>query len=215
MASSTEPHWASSALVVIDVQNDFLDDGALPVPGTRDILPALADLMAAYRAADLPIVHVVRLYSGDDVDTVRRDELTSGELDAARPGSPGSQIPDTVAEVDLEPSTLLAGQFQVVAGDEVILFKPRWSAFHRTALDPWLREREVDTVVIAGCNLPNCPRATAFDATSLDYRVVLAQDATSGGTPERLADLERIGVIRRDAHEVAAALPGTQHEVSA
>lgn len=74
------------------------------------------------------------------------------------------------------------------------MFKPRWSAFYRTSLDEHLRDLGVNTVVVAGCNLPNCPRATLFDASERDYRAVLVTDATSQVTPERLADLALIGV---------------------
>jgi nicotinamidase-related amidase len=52
----------------------------------------------------------------------------------------------------------------------------------------------VDTVVVAGCNLPNCPRATLFEAGERDFRTVLAVDAVSQASPERLADLAGIGV---------------------
>jgi nicotinamidase-related amidase len=58
-------------------------------------------------------------------------------------------------------------------------------------LDQHLRDRDVTTVVVAGCNLPNCPRATLFDASQRDYRTALVQDATSQVTDERLQDLTR------------------------
>ena len=74
------------------------------------------------------------------------------------------------------------------------MWKPRWSAFHRTPLDDHLRRLGVDTVVLAGCNFPNCPRATLFDASQRDYRVVVVEDATSRVTPERLADAVALGV---------------------
>ena len=74
------------------------------------------------------------------------------------------------------------------------MFKPRWSAFYRTALEEHLHDLAVNTVVVAGCNLPNCPRATLFDASERDFRAALVTDATSQVTPERLADLALIGV---------------------
>ena len=96
--------------------------------------------------------------------------------------------------IDLDCEALLAGQAQNVGANEVIMFKPRWSAFYRTGLDRHLRDHGVTTVVIAGCNLPNCPRATLFDASERDYRSVLVADATSQITPSRLQDLQLIGV---------------------
>jgi nicotinamidase-related amidase len=86
------------------------------------------------------------------------------------------------------------------------LFKPRWSAFHRTPLEAWLRARDVTTVVVAGCNLPNCPRASLFDASERDFRTVLVKDAVSQATDERLEDLSRIGVNLVGVDEIRDAM---------
>jgi nicotinamidase-related amidase len=139
----------------------------------------------------------VRLYAGDDVDLVRRTLVASGSGPVA-PGAAGSQILEALRPAgtsDLDHERLLRGEAQHLGPDEVVLWKPRWSAFFRTPLDAHLRTRNVDTVVIAGCNFPNCPRATAFDASELDYRTILAADALSGATPDRLDEMERIGVL--------------------
>jgi len=61
-------------------------------------------------------------------------------------------------------------------------------------------------VVVAGCNLPNCPRATLFDASERDLRAVLVTDTVSQSTPERLADFRLIGVNLLTAEQVVAAL---------
>ncbi|WP_425584404.1 isochorismatase family protein, partial [Tsukamurella soli] len=68
----TAPQWDSSALLVIDVQHDFVT-GPSAVAGTADRIPALARLVAAFRGARRPIVHVVRMYApgGSDVDAPR------------------------------------------------------------------------------------------------------------------------------------------------
>ena len=192
----TAPHFASSALLVIDVQVDFLDGAAWTIAGTSDRLPRMAELVTAYRSAARPIVHAVRLYDGDDVDLVRRAALRQGAR-MVRPGSPGAQIapqllPDP--ELALDSDALLAAELQKLGDNEVVMWKPRWSAFHRTSLDDHLRRLGVDTIVLAGCNFPNCPRATFFDASQRDYRVVVVEDATSRVTPERLADAVALGV---------------------
>ncbi|CAM3689258.1 cysteine hydrolase family protein [Tsukamurella strandjordii] len=202
----TSPHWDRAALVLIDVQNDFVD-GASPIPGTAEVIPALGRLLAAFRAAGRPVVHVVRLYApgGSDVDPVRRAAVEGGARIAA-PGSAGADLPRDLVADRLDADLLLAGRPQQVGVDEVVLFKPRWSAFHRTALDEHLRGRGVDTVVVAGCNLPNCPRATLFDASERDYRAVVVADATSQATEQRLADLRLIGVEVLTTSQVEAAL---------
>ncbi|MCE5292374.1 MAG: cysteine hydrolase [Nocardiaceae bacterium] len=207
MPDYTEPHWRSAALVIIDVQRDFLDDGVMPVAGTSGVLPELARLVTAFRAAGRPICHVVRLYEpdGSDVDLLRRAQIEGGARIAA-PGSAGAELPAELLDVPLDTESLLRGELQQVGAREIIMFKPRWSAFHRTQLQEWLDENGCDTVVVAGCNLPNCPRATLFDASERDFRAVLASDAVSQCTDERLADLSRIGVHLSTVVEIAGAL---------
>lgn len=190
----TAPDLARSALVLIDVQNDFVS-GAAAVPGTAALVDTMAELAATFRAAHRPVVHVVRLYvpGGSDVDPPRRAAVESGQQIAA-PHTDGAAIPTTLLGHPLDYDSLLAGGVQHVAPGEVVLFKPRWSAFFRTELDAHLRDAGVNTVVVAGCNLPNCPRATLFDASARDYRAAVVTDATSQVTNERLDDLELIGV---------------------
>ncbi len=200
------PEWSSSALVMIDVQHDFVD-GPSAIPGTAERIGAMAGLVRAFRGARRPIIHIVRSYQAgeSDVDTVRRDAIESGDA-AVQPGTQGARIPSTLVDADPDWELLRSGAPQQVGADEFLLCKPRWSAFHRTPLAALLRELGVTTVVVAGCNLPNCPRATLFDATERDYRAVLVTDATSQTTPERLADLELIGVQLSTVDEVSAAL---------
>ncbi|MDM7854962.1 cysteine hydrolase family protein [Cellulomonas alba] len=205
----TSLHVDRAALVVIDVQTDFVD-GSATVPGTAEVLPRLAQLIRAFRAAGRPVAHVVRLYvpGSADVDTVRRAAVEGGAQIVA-PGTPGAQIPAVLtggAAVELDAGLLLAGGLQELGAREVVVGKQRWSAFHRTGLDAWLAAQDVDSVVVAGCNLPNCPRATLFDASERDYRTALVVDATSQTTPERLADLTLIGVNLVTTDELAARL---------
>lgn len=210
MTDHTAPHWDRSALVVVDLQRDFLDDGPAAVPGTTGVIPNVAALVDSFRRAGRPIVHVIRLYApgSSDVDLPRRLAIERGAR-VVPPGSDGSQLADGVAPpgVRLDPDQLLAGKAQPIGPNEVVIFKPRWSAFHRTELESLLRAQGCDTVVVAGCNLPNCPRATLFDASERDFRAVLVTDAVSQTSPERLADLERIGVALRTTAEVVSASP--------
>ncbi len=53
----TTPHWPTSALVIIDLQRDFIDaGGALPVPGTAEVVKSVSSLAQAFRVAGRPIV---------------------------------------------------------------------------------------------------------------------------------------------------------------
>ena len=210
MTDYLDPEWGAAVLVLIDVQRDFVD-GAAVIPGTADRLAAMTALADRFRSAGRPIVHVVRSYrpGESDVDAVRRSAIEAG-VAAVQPGTPGADIPVelTPRAVDLDWEALRRGGFQEIGPGEWVMYKPRWSAFHRTGLDERLRDLGATTLVVAGCNLPNCPRATLFDASERDYRTVLATDATSQATRERLADLELIGVRLRTVEQIAEGLHG-------
>ncbi len=202
------PQLAHSALLVIDTQVDFVNGGAFPIPGTTQVLPAITRLLHAYRSAGLPIVHVVRLYDGDDVDLPRRT-LIAGGAPIARPDTAGSQIvpelrPDHAEP--LRPEILLGGECQALAEREWAMWKPRWGAFHRTPLDDHLRHLDVTTVVIAGCNYPNCPRAAIYGASERDYRVLIVSDAISGVAPHHLEEASRMGVVSAPSGDVTEHL---------
>ena len=204
------PHWTSSALVTVDVQRDTLDGGALEIAGTSRALDAMAGLVRAFRGARRPIVHVVRLYlpDGSNAEPVRRAVIAGGGP-MLQPGGEGSQLaapllPDP--SVELDHARLLAGGLQHLGDDEVVLYKPRWGAFYGTALDAHLHDLGVDTVVVCGANFPNCPRATIYEASERDLRIVVAEDALSGLYPKGADELRAIGVVLMSAAAVADGL---------
>ncbi len=204
----TSPELDRSALIVIDTQVDFCDGGTSPIPGTTAVLPAIAQLLAAYRSVNRPIIHVVRLYDGDDVDLPRRAAIAVG-APIVRPGSAGSQIAPTLLTENtgpLDAATLLAGHPQQLDEREWAMWKPRWNAFHRTPLDQHLTCEGVSTVVLAGCNYPNCPRATVYGASERDYRVLLIDDAISGVQPHHLEEAALLGVDHAPASHTATTL---------
>jgi nicotinamidase-related amidase len=198
------PHWKTAALITIDVQRDFLSDGAYAIAGTTEVLPNLELLTGAFRASGRPIVHIVRLYpaDGQDVDRVRRTLVGSG-ADFVKPGTPGRLLPPGLAPGDeLDDEVLLRGEAQPLGPREWALFKPRWGAFYRTRLDELLAAHDVDTVVFAGCNLPNCPRASIIEAHERDYRVVLVTDAVSQAGDQGFREIAGLGTVLYDTAEV-------------
>ncbi len=197
----TRPLAGSAALVLIDVQRDFLDlpsnDTPMPVAGTGAAIPAMAKLATAFRERGRPIVHVIRLYrpDGSNVEPVRRQSIEHGARVAA-PGSAGSQIPGELLPnvVELDHQLLLAGGFQQVGPGEHVMYKPRWGAFYDTGLGGHLRESGSNTLVFAGCNFPNCPRASIYEASERDFRIVLVSDAVSGLYDRGIEECRAIGV---------------------
>jgi nicotinamidase-related amidase len=86
---------------------------------------------------------------------------------------------------------------------EYALYKPRWGAFYRTRLEELLAAHHVDTLVFAGCNLPNCPRASIFEAHERDYRVVLVADAVSQVSDQGLREVAGLGTVLCTTAEAA------------
>lgn len=72
-------------------------------------------------------------------------------------------------------------------------------AFYRTSLEEHLRALSVETILVCGCNFPNCPRTTIYEASERDFRIVLVPDATSGVYARGLDELRGIGVDVSDA----------------
>jgi len=197
--------------LTIDVQEDFSRPGAATeIPGTGKRIPAMKRVLEAYRELKLPVIHVVRLYSADggNADLCRRAQIEAGRRIAA-PGTPGSEVVGQLKpnpRVRLDAAVLLSGKLQRLGHREWAMYKPRWDAFFGTSLEARLRRRRVDTVVIVGCNFPNCPRATAYGASMRDFRVMLVADAVSGTYKRGLDELRRIGVETPSVRECLAWL---------
>ena len=164
------PDMKHSALLIIDVQRNFtLAGSAIESPDTLQAVPQIKRLVQGYREVALPIVHVIRLYhkDGSNVDLCRRHAIESGKRMIISE-SDGAELMD---ELKLSPDIrsnselLLSGTLQQVGSMEWIMYKPRWGAYYNTILEKYLHNIGVNTVVVGGCNFPNCPRATIYEAS--------------------------------------------------
>lgn len=195
----TEPDPTSAALLTIDVQRDFsVPGGPAEVPGTAEAIRAMRQVVDHFRRSRRPIIHVVRLYrpDGSNVDLSRRALVAEGQQLVA-PGTEGAELvdglkPDPTVALDAE--WLLSGRLQQVGETEWIMYKPRWGAFFQTPLAEHLNRLGVDSVVVCGCNFPNCPRTTVYEASERDFRLALVSDATSGLYARGENELADIGV---------------------
>lgn len=209
MDLSLEPHFASAALITIDTQVDTLDGQPLEIPGTSLMVPRLAELCRGFRESGRRIVHVVRLYlsDGTNAEPLRRSLVTSSPV--LRPGTPGRLLAPGLAPIehlDLDDELLLQGGIQRLGPSEAVIYKPRWGAFYGTPLHSFLQSEEIDTLVFAGCNYPNCPRTSIYEASERDYRIVLAEDATSGLYDRGRSEMTDLGVILQTAEQVIDCL---------
>jgi len=193
----TEPNFQSSAIITIDTQCDTLEGRPLEIPGTSAALPNMRRLLDAYRQKKMPIVHIVRIYKADgsNVDLCRKKAVENGTKILLE-GSPGCELAFELFQnnVNLDYGLLLSGRVQAIDDYEAVIYKPRWGAFYKTPLESHLRKLGVDTLVFLGCNFPNCPRTSIYEASERDFKTVLVEDAVSGLYQKGKEELLNIGV---------------------
>jgi nicotinamidase-related amidase len=193
----TSPEHHRSALITIDVQRDTLDGQSFEIAGTSVAVSRMTQAVRLFRAKSQPIIHVVRLYKpdGSNADLCRRLTLEQGTR-VFIAGSNGSQLAEPLlpaASVMLDVDRLLSGQMQEIGPSEWIMYKPRWGAFFATDFEKHLRSLQVSTLVFAGCNFPNCPRTSIYEASERDFRIVILEDGLSGLYPKGREEMENIG----------------------
>lgn len=210
MSEFTRPEFHALALVTIDMQRDFLKGQPCEIAGTSEALPQMSLLVKAFRAAGHPIVHMVRLYKADgsNVDLCRRRMVADG-ASIVRPGEIGSELaaellPDHCAR--LEHELLLSGVPQALGEKEWVFYKPRWGAFFQTTLAEHLYALGITTLAFCGCNFPNCPRTSIYEASERDYRIVLVEDAISGLYDQGRKEMVNIGVVMMSTEELTMAI---------
>lgn len=153
------------AILIIDMLNDFANkEGALYCPGSEKIIPNLQELLKWVRAREddnIQIVHIQEAHRKHDADfRVRPRHAVAGTW--------GS---DFIKELYPE-------------GDEYIVPKRRHSGFAYTDLDLYLREENIDTVVVTGVWTNVCVRSTATDALARAYKVITLSDGCHSKTDE-------------------------------
>ena len=148
------------AVVVIDFTLAYTTPGSAffaegVVRAVRDTVP----LLAAARAAGVPVIHTKVLYhpSGADGGWFVRKVPALRKL---VPGEPLAEIDPAVAPLP----------------DEVVIVKQYPSPFFGTPLAPMLTALGVDTLILAGCSTSGCVRAGALDGVQHGYRVVVPRE---------------------------------------
>ena len=205
-----KPDFSSAALITIDTQKDVLDGQPFEISGTTAVLPQMQTLLQGFRKHNKPIVHIVRIYKkdGSNVDLCRRKAVIQGAQILIE-NTPGCELADELLEnppVPLDHQKLLSGSIQKVSTNEVIIYKPRWGAFYLTPLDTHLKRLHVSTLIFIGCNYPNCPRTSIYQASERDYKIVLVEDAVSGLYPIGLTEMKNIGVFLMKSSDVLARI---------
>lgn len=170
-AAAPLPEGSRTALLVIDMQRDFVESGApREVPGASEIISAVANAAGRMRVQGDLIVWISRAYSADgsNVEAARRPKFMKSPYAVA--GTRGAELVS-----GLEPSP-----------EDLNLVTPSYSAFFRTDLDLKLREAGVSKIVGCGVDLSRCVRATLVEAVSLGYECSVLATAVASRNDQAL-----------------------------
>jgi biuret amidohydrolase len=173
-----------TALVIIDMQRDFLEPGGFGETLGNDVTllqravgPCRAALEAA-RGAGMLVVHTREGHRGDLSDAPPAKVARGAP--SKRIGDPG---PMGRILVRGEPGHDIVAALAPVAGEPVI-DKPGKGAFHATELDQVLRGRGIDTLLVCGVTTEVCVHTTIREANDRGYRCVALADACASYFPE-------------------------------
>ena len=154
---------AGDALVVADIQNDFLPGGALGVSGGDEIVPILLRYVDRFQSRGLPIIATRDWHPPNHCSFHARGGIWPEHCVA---GSSGAEPP---AAFGLPPETLII--HKATSPD-----KEAYSAFDGTTLDAELRSAGVRRLFIGGLATDYCVLNTVRDAMSLGYPTILLLD---------------------------------------
>ena len=171
-----------NALIVVDVQNDFLPGGALAVPQGDEIVPLLNALLPRFdHVVATQDWHPANHGSFATMHPGRRpgDVITlGGERQHLWPphcvqGTRGAEFPTALDRARFE------AVFQKGTDPEIDSYSGFFDNGHRkaTGLAPWLWDHDVDEVFIAGLATDYCVKYSALDASSLGFHTAVVVDA--------------------------------------
>ncbi len=147
------------ALLIIDmVKDNFEESKNMPItPLARQIIGPINGLISAFRKEGWPIVFPTDAFNKEDF--IFKGRMKPHSL----AGTEGAEIIDELDRRD----------------DDFWLPKPVFSAFFKTELDKWLKERGVTLCAVAGISTNVCVLTTVFDAISHGFNTVLLEDCTA------------------------------------
>ncbi|MCC6890923.1 MAG: cysteine hydrolase [Hyphomicrobiales bacterium] len=156
-----------TALVVIDVQNDFCSP---EFPAHKQILSPLQKLISEARRAGVPLVYTQAVHN-DKTDSAvwkSRYRLRPHRNQTCRIGTPGVDFHPTVRP----------------APEDIIVQKHRYSAFIGTDLELILRAQRIETLLFTGIATNVCVEAAARDAFQRDFWTIMVSDCMAAHSEE-------------------------------
>lgn len=172
------------ALVIIDMQRDFLEVGGFgdalgnEVTRLQKIVPTLKQLLTTFRELNLPIIHTLECHKPDLSDCpVSKLNRGKGSLKIGDVGPMGRIL------VYGEPGNGIIPELAPLPG-EIIIPKPGKGSFCRTPLEAILQEKGITHLIITGVTTEVCVQTTMREANDRGYECLLVEDATESYFPE-------------------------------
>ncbi len=175
---------ATTAVIVIDMQRDFIEKGGFgaalgnDVTPLQAIVPATARLIAAARKAGLPVIHTRECHKPDlsDCPPAKRNRGAP----SLRIGDPGPMGRILIAG---EPGAEIVAELAAAPG-EIVIDKPGKGAFYATDLGDHLAQLGTNSLIFAGVTTEVCVQTTMREANDRGFMCLLAEDATESYFPE-------------------------------
>jgi nicotinamidase-related amidase len=169
------PRGQRPVILVIDAMYTFTGDHPEPILDSIEKhwtscgefswagVSSIAALLQGARPHGIPIVYTVMEQRADGFDRAKADRGSSVR-DGKRPTDLiGSYANEVVAEI-------------APADEDIVITKPKPSAFFGTPLVSYLTYLQADTVILTGCVTSGCVRAAAVDASSYNYKVIVPEE---------------------------------------
>jgi nicotinamidase-related amidase len=175
---------ARTALIVIDMQRDFIEPGGFgeslgnDVSRLAAIVPTVGRLIAGFRVAGVPVIHTMECHRPDlsDCPPSKRERGSP----ARRIGDPGSMGRLLISG---EPGTAIVDELLPLPS-EIVIEKPGKGAFYATPLGDILKKLGTRQLVFAGVTTEVCVQTTMREANDRGFDVLLAEDSTESYFPE-------------------------------
>ena len=178
------PTDSQVALVIIDMQRDFLEPGGFgealgnDVSRLQAIVPTVQLLQQFFRRHGLPIIQTKEGHRADLKDCpLSKRERGRGALRIGDKGPMGRIL------VLGEPGNEIIPALQP-ALDEVVIAKPGKGAFYQTGLEETLRSQRITHLIFTGVTTEVCVQTTMREANDRGYECLLIEDATASYFPE-------------------------------
>ena len=188
---------AGDALILVDVQLDFLPGGSLAVPHGDEVVPALNRYVAVFRGLTLPVVATRDWHPPDHCSFQARGGPWPPHCVVGSEGARFAPLLDLPCE----------GR---IVSKATTRDRDAYSGFEGTDLDEWLKRAGVSRVFVGGLATDYCVLNTVRDALRLGYATflladaVLAVDVQAGDGERAIAEMRRVGALAIEFGQIAA-----------